>query len=422
MKNKYTKRLFWKFALLCPKFIRKIIVRSRFKINYSLDSEIEFKIATTKDEIEQALNLVHDSYVNLNYINKNTDRLHLTKYLALPTTTILVVKLKDEVIGTMSIVLNTSLGLPVETTWNINEYKKNGANIAEVSALAIKNGMKQYKGQIFLPLIKLCFLVARDILKLDGFVIATTYEVEPFNTDLLLYEKISDSRGQKHNLVKGNKSSCCFLKLDNSTHENYQKIYSHKDKSSNLHHFFYEANTPNIKLPSKTISVQAQLKEKNKAMVELLKEKPHIFSGFSEAEKLVISNLDSSQQLAPLHKRTVNDRKHPRLVTMIDSRIEVASNNISIPVKVMEVSKDGLKMKWIRDHLDLKINDEILVTMDKRFSTQSFSVKIMWVENDQTFGCMIQSNSKYSWEHFYQTAWSETQEVPQATHLLMKVG
>lgn len=407
--NKLKKILFWNLIAKCPKFIRERIIRSRFEVSYDLDPEIIFKQATTKDEIEQALNLVYESYVDLNYIDTNADQLHLTKYLTLPTTAILVIKLKEEVIGTMSIVLDSSLGLPVETTWDIDEYKKNGMNIAEISALTIGKSIKNHKGSLLLPLSKFMIAFCTDILKVDTIIIATIFEVEPFYTDLLLFTKIPDSRGQKHDLVKGTKATCCFLELNDPVKRNSHKAYAHKNKKNNLHHYFFECELPNIKLPKKMLSVQAQLKEKNSAMLDLIKEKPHLFFQFGETDRLVISNLESSQQFFSLCKGTINDRQDPRLVTMIKGRIEKKNLNVSIPVNIADVSERGLKIKLFSNEIDLKVDDEILIKIDKNLFTLSFFAKVMWINKDNVFGCMIQKESKYIWHNLYQILWEEVQ-------------
>lgn len=408
---KFTKRLFWKVVLLFPKFIRAKIVRSRFEVVYDLNPDIVFKQATTKDEIEQALNLVYDSYINLNYIDTNPDRLHLTKYLTLPTTTILVIKIKDQVIGTMSIVMDSSLGLPTETTWNINNYKKNGMNIAEISALAIRKDMKSNKGHLLLPLCKLMYLFSANILKLDGLVIATTYEVEPFYTDLMLFDKIPDSHGQKHDMVKGNKSSCCFIELGDFAKNKYYKTYAHKNKKFNLHNYFVVCETANIILPSKMLSVQAQLKEKNIAMTDLLIEKPHLFSGLSEKEKLIIGNLDPTQYLNNTYSGSINDRKSPRLVTQLNGLIVKKDSLVSIPIMILDISQSGLKFRLLNAENALKIDEEITIKIDKHLSTSKFDVKVMWLEKNNFFGCSILTKSQNDWNKFQQKLWIEIHEI-----------
>ncbi len=421
LKSKFIQRIFWNLILRIPQFLRAKIVRSRFEASYDLDSNLVFKAATTKDEIEQAMNLVYDAYINLNYIDENPDQLHFNKYLTLPTTTILVIKYKEEVVGTMSIVMDSSFGLPTDATWNIGQYRKNGMSIAEISALTIKRTLKSNKGHLLLPLCRLMYHYCTEILKLDGIIIATTFEVEPFYLDLLMFEKIPDSKGQRHSLVKGNKSSCCFLKLDQPLRERYFKIYGHKELKFNLHHYFLIAEIPNIKIPKRVLSIQAQLKEKNQALVELLHDKPHLFNRLSEKEQLIITNLEPEQKLAPMFKG-MSDRKHPRLVTMINGRIEAHDSNLSIPVKIVDVSQSGLKIKLLHSKMDLGLNEKISIKLDRSVSKATFYAEIMWIEKDQAFGCLIDAKSEYNWLNFYNMVWNEVQESTEEIVLSKKAA
>jgi hypothetical protein len=402
IKKKTTQRLFWKLVSLCPRSFRQNAIRNRFNLNESLNPEIIFRQAISQDEIEQSFNLVYEAYIKLNYIDPNIDRLHLTKYLLLPTTTFLVIKEKNEVIGTLSIILDSSLGLPTDTTWNISEYRKKGMNIAEISALSIKKGIKKKSGELLLPFIKLMFSYCMDILKLDGLVIAITEEVESFYTDLLLFKKNSDSNGKSHNLVKGNKSSCCFLELNDKMKNYYHLEYSKEKKSKNLYYYFFELKLVNLKLPPKKLSIQAQNREKNQAMVKLLKEKPHLFSRFNDLDRLIISNLEPTKELDQNREGNIAERKHPRLVTMINCFIEKKGDNILAPIKILDVSESGLKIKTLGNHIDFKINDEISIKLNNNLARFTFEAKILWIEN-LTLGCLILVESENTWGQYYLT-------------------
>lgn len=63
-------RKFWSYLKYLPSALRKKLIRSKFQLADDLPSELELKIAETKSEIEQALKLVHDSYVELGYMEK----------------------------------------------------------------------------------------------------------------------------------------------------------------------------------------------------------------------------------------------------------------------------------------------------------------------------------------------------------------
>ena len=273
LKQKKIKRFFWELMLRTPSFLRKRIIRSRFEINYNMNENIVFKQAQSKKEIDTALSLVYEAYLGLKYIDSNVQNLHFTKYLGLPTTVILVIKIGEEVVGTMSIVQDSALGLPCDTTWNLDEVRKKG-KIAEISALCIKKDLKTNKGHLLLPLCKLMHKFCTEILDINVIVLAATHEVEPFYTDLLLFEKIDNITGQKHSLVKGNESTCCYLVLGKSNEDNYYKVYNGKAKSKNLHHFFLIHESSNIEMPNEEEIFTLRTNEKNKNILELFREKP----------------------------------------------------------------------------------------------------------------------------------------------------
>jgi hypothetical protein len=404
------KRLLWKFISLFPVFIRQKVVRSRYKLIYDIAPEIIFKVATTQDEIEQSLQLVYDSYIHQNYIDKNPDRLHLTKYLILPTSTILIIKKHEEVIGTMSILLDSSLGLPTETTWNIKEFKNNGKNIVEISALCIKKMDNIKSGELLLPLIKLMYLYSMNILKQDGLIAAFTHEVESFYTDLLLFKKIPDSHGQNHKLVKNNKSSCCYLELNDSIKNSYYKNYAHLKKNHNFYYYFFIHHTPNIQLPEKLNSVQAQLREKNINLLELLKKRPHIYLNHSKTDKLIISNLDPKKQFSTLEEKSLSDRRYPRLVTMINSYLKRDNINIAIPIKITEISECGLKITLNRNEINLGVHDEIIIKLEGLYFNQNIKAKVVWIGHNQQLGCEIMAQSLTLWNQLYQSIWNELQD------------
>lgn len=267
-----TRKKLWHLLRYLPVPIRKRILRAKFEICYELDSQYVFKVAETSDEIEQAMKIVHDSYAHLGYIDRKAEGLHFNAHLCLPTTSIFVIKFKNEVIGTMSLVPDSPLGLPSEATWNLSSIKAQTPRIGEVSSLAIKRGHKTSKGHLLLTLCKFLYEYS-SVLKIDGVVFAATLEVEPFYTDVLLFEKVVAKTGQAHKLVKGNRSTCCFLDF-NKVRSQYIKEYGRKEKARNLFYFFTDFVSPNFKLPKNIVSLELSLYRKNFAVSNLLIKHP----------------------------------------------------------------------------------------------------------------------------------------------------
>lgn len=192
-------RSFWTLLRYMPSFIRVPFLRSKFEVEYNLPEEMVLKQAETPDEIKQALTLVHDSYVALGYMDQSESRMRFSKFLALPTTVILIAKWNEEVVGTLSIVSDSAFGLPSDPVWSEHKFRERGELIAEISSLSIKKDFVFRRGKLLMALCKIMYLYCSKILKVDAIVASTTTEVEPFYTDILLFKTLKENQiGRAH--------------------------------------------------------------------------------------------------------------------------------------------------------------------------------------------------------------------------------
>lgn len=124
-----------------------------------LGREIQVKIASTRDEWEQAFHLVADGYQSRGYEQAGAE-LRFTSYHALPDTVVLVAKAGSQVVATFSLVSdNTLLGLPLEGLYptEIQEMRRQGRHISETGSLADRNlGPREFM-QVFLALMQLAW-------------------------------------------------------------------------------------------------------------------------------------------------------------------------------------------------------------------------------------------------------------------------
>lgn len=99
---------------------------------------IVFRIASRRKELYSALNLVYEAYVYSGLIETNHFEVRVTPFHALPTTEVLVAEHGSDVICTMSLVRDGTLGLPMENIYatEIERRRRQGKHLAEVSCLA----------------------------------------------------------------------------------------------------------------------------------------------------------------------------------------------------------------------------------------------------------------------------------------------
>jgi hypothetical protein len=120
--------------------------------------DIEVKIASERDELEEAFQLVAANYRSRGYEAASTKPLRFTPYHALPDTQTLVAKHAGNVVATFSVVLdNTLLGLPMESLYGaeIAALRDKGYRLLETTSLA-DNGLSLREFmQVFVALIRL---------------------------------------------------------------------------------------------------------------------------------------------------------------------------------------------------------------------------------------------------------------------------
>ena len=99
---------------------------------------LQFKIAASAAEREGAFRLVYANYLRQGLGAPNHFGMRVTPFHLLPTTTIFVAKLEDEVVATCTLVADGELGLPLDAMYagDVDRQRSRGIPLAEVSCLA----------------------------------------------------------------------------------------------------------------------------------------------------------------------------------------------------------------------------------------------------------------------------------------------
>ena len=74
------------FSIL-PEKMRERIIRSKVKLDYNPPEGLRFKLAETKEELEQAFRLLYRSYVAAGSMKPNTSEMRITLIFKLPKRT-----------------------------------------------------------------------------------------------------------------------------------------------------------------------------------------------------------------------------------------------------------------------------------------------------------------------------------------------
>lgn len=185
--GKYIGKAKRKLMQILPKDIKFKLIRHLVKAPTEIPRDYTFKIADTKEEFEQAYKIIHDSYVNCGFIKPSPSAMRVLKHFLLPTTQTVIVKYKSKLIGTMSVIRRTKIGLPLEDSFSIQDYIVDGEPSAEVSSLTIDKEHSGAKGLLFLPFCKFTIEFISQYMGINKIIITVNPSMDTLQDDELKY-------------------------------------------------------------------------------------------------------------------------------------------------------------------------------------------------------------------------------------------
>jgi hypothetical protein len=171
---------------IAPAALRERAVLSKLRYDEAALGHLRITLADDPRDVAMAAHLVHDAYVGRGLIDPHPSGLKFRPQAVLPTSLTFVAKRASRVVGTVSLILDSRLGLPMEDTYGreLSELRRGGGGrLGEISALAIDPSVR-HTG-VLLLLIRVVFRSA-IALGLDRLVTALLPRAgELFRTTLL---------------------------------------------------------------------------------------------------------------------------------------------------------------------------------------------------------------------------------------------
>lgn len=124
-------------------------------------------------DLDGAFRLVHDRYVALGYMRPHPSGRRIGLHHSLPTTKVFVCKSGGDVIGTVSLILDSLLELPCDELYRheLAPLRAAGRRLAEVSALAVDERWRSADLEVLMRLVHLVVVYARRIAQVDDLCI-----------------------------------------------------------------------------------------------------------------------------------------------------------------------------------------------------------------------------------------------------------
>jgi len=136
----------------------------------------------------------------------------LSIYNLLPDTTTLVVLREDEVVGTLTVVFDSSLGLPGDKLYKeeIDVLRKTGRKPAEIISLGVADKGRRSSRGILIKLFNYVYLVSKHLKNATDFVITVNPHHAAYYHKTLLFEEW----GTEHTYEKLGGAPAVLLRLN----------------------------------------------------------------------------------------------------------------------------------------------------------------------------------------------------------------
>jgi GNAT superfamily N-acetyltransferase len=178
------------FLTLLPRGLRRKLILSRLKSDPRLAS-VSVGIIEDETQAVSAAELVHDAYVRRGILPPHPTGLHAHRHSASPSNWAFVATLSGRTVGTISMVVDSEAGLPMDASYRAELDRLRPERLAEVGALAIAPELRG--SGVALLLMWAMYRTARKA-NVERLVIAISDFAEPFYRDGLLFDRIADAR------------------------------------------------------------------------------------------------------------------------------------------------------------------------------------------------------------------------------------
>lgn len=391
------KKLFATALSYLPTPIKYSAYRKLAQIPSVLPEGLVFKIAETKEELEQALALLHDSYVEVGLMKPDLSGLRVTAYHALPSSTTLIGKINNDVVATMTVIRDSPMGLPCDVFVDLNHLRQSGDRIAEISALAIKRG---YRGQLLLHFMKFLYESCTNYLGINHLIATLTTDSKSHELyeSILFFKPIQIKVETNYAFSNFRPVIAEHLNLTEA-YAIFEKNYNHRKDSHNLFQFF-----------TKQVLNCNQYPTRKNHQINFPVMNSENFDYFFTSKTSALQNMET-YQLEAARKVFIGQPQEKMIVKILAERNVYAFNQIKprarfevsftalskcnqqlAPVRVLDISREGLRLSSLQTSSDLI---EVYI-QDSSGNTKSIKAQKIWENNHGVYGYkIIQSNSAW---------------------------
>ncbi len=199
---------------------------------------ISFEIARSPEDLDAAFSLLYDAYRRAELTPSARSKRRITIYHSLATTSILVAKLNNKVIATVSIIKDGELGIPAQDLVDLNLFRVPGKCMAEVSSLALRNDLQGRSPGVMFYLSKYLFKFSREYLGIDRFIITFHPKQLALYEGVFLFKPLHLRTFKSYGFANNAPAVCATNNLE-TVERRFRQVYGNAPKQRNLQQFFF---------------------------------------------------------------------------------------------------------------------------------------------------------------------------------------
>ncbi|MBI3826504.1 MAG: hypothetical protein HY294_10955 [Candidatus Rokubacteria bacterium] len=202
----------------------------------ALPSSLQVRPAASTDEVAAALRLVHDQYVAHGYMSRHPTGRRLSLQHALPSTRVFVAADARRVVGTLTLIPDSPLRLPMDEIYGVelDGLRRQARAIAEVSAFALDPAYRAAGVAIIVRMVRLAIIAAEQ-----AGVDDTCVAVNPHHVDFYLEFLRFSPLGERRDYRKVNGAPAVALRFDVGAARHWIAMLSQGRTSLGLPHDFF---------------------------------------------------------------------------------------------------------------------------------------------------------------------------------------
>ena len=319
-------------------------------------TRLQLKIAETQEELEACFAVLHDAYVDSGFMKPDPSGMRVTIYHALPTTTTLCAKYDGQVVGTISLVRESALGVPLQRIFDLSGVREKEGHIAEVSALAVHRKFRKTGGSILFPLMKFMYEYCTTFFDTRHLVIAVNPSHIEMYESLLFFKRLTANMVENYDFVNGAPAIGASLDLKEAL-GTFERYYASKPPRRNLYAYFTQVKLPNIQFPSRRFFTTNDPVLTPELLDHFFNKQTKTFENLSERKKALlhtIYDLPQYRSVLPALPGNADDipiRLHPRFSVRCPARVVFSSRDgreEKVAIEVIEVSRYGFQARAVK--------------------------------------------------------------------------